>query len=149
MFPNLDIDQVLEEEKSLEELMPGGKSYAYDFKKGDFILKNGRLVEIEDIEAVKVWIEKVLITEKFKFKVYKGENEDEYGTTIRKLVLGKKFPVFFLQSELKREVSEALAKHPKIDRIEDFRIDQQMVTLNIYFTVILKDNRTFQQEVSF
>ncbi|AOY76690.1 DUF2634 domain-containing protein [Clostridium formicaceticum] len=148
MFPSLDLDEIREAGQSEEE-KPGGKSFLYDFKKGDFVMKDGRLVVVEDVEAVKVWIEKLLRTEKFKFKIYKEEDADEYGVTVRKLILGKKFPAFFLQSELKREISEALAKHTKIEKVENFRIEREVATLNIFFTVVLKDGHTFEQEVVF
>lgn len=149
MFPTLNLDNVIEE-LQVEEKKNQGKTFLYDFKKGDFVIKDGRLVEVDGKEAIKVWIEKILRTEKFKFKVYKeDENIDEYGTTIKKLIQGRRVPQFFLQSELRREIEEALKKHSEIDRIEDFRTEQEMTTLKIYFTVILKDGETFNQEVNF
>lgn len=149
MFPTIDLDNVIEELK-VEEKQNQGKTFLYDFKKGDFVIKDGRLVEVEGREAIKVWIEKILRTEKFKFEIYKeDEGIDEYGISIKDLILGKKVPQFFLQSELRREIEEALKKHSEIDRIEDFRTEQELVTLKIYFTVILKNGETFNREVSF
>lgn len=149
IFPELNLDNIVEELQT-EEKKKQGKTFLYDFKKGDFVIKDGRFVEVDGIEAIKVWIEKILRTEKFKFKIYKeNENADEYGTTIKKLIQGRKVPQFFLQSELKREIEEALKKHSEIDRIENFRTEQNQVTLRIYFTVILKDGETFNQEVNF
>ncbi|WP_353096246.1 DUF2634 domain-containing protein [Tissierella praeacuta] len=149
IFPELNLDNVVKELKN-EEKKNQGKTFLFDFKKGDFVLKDGRLVEVEGKEAIKVWIEKILRTEKFKFEIYKeDENFNEYGTTIKKLIQGRKVPQFFLQSELRREIEEALKRHSEIDRIEDFRTDQEMTTLKIYFTVILKNGETFNQEVNF
>ncbi len=149
MFPTLDLDNVIEE-LQVEEKKNQGKTFLYDFEKGDFVIRDGRLVEVEGKEAIKVWIEKILRTEKFKFEIYKEDEEiDEYGTTIKRLIQGRKVPQFFLQSELRREIEEALKKHSEIDRIEDFRTDQDLATLKIYFTVILKNGETFNQEVSF
>lgn len=147
MFPTLDIDKIISEEnQSLRK--PGGKTYKYDFKKGDFVIKDGRLVEVEGKEAIKVWIEKILRTEKFKFKVYTENNKDDYGLTIKKLILGKKIPFFFLQSELKREITEALLKHPDIDNIANFKISQNVTTLTISFITLLKDGDYTEMEVS-
>lgn len=149
MFPTLNLDNVIEETEQ-EESQIQGKTYLYDFEKGDFIIKDGRLVKADGIEAIIVWIEKILRTEKFKCKIYKKDEEiDEYGTTIKELIQGRKLPQFFLQSELRREIEEALQKHNEIERIEDFRTEQNFATLKIYFTVILKNGETFGQEVSF
>ena len=149
MFPTLDLDNVVEELK-VEENKNQGKTFLYDFDKGDFVIRDGRLVEVEGKEAIKVWIEKILRTEKFKFEIYKENGEiDEYGVSIKDLILGKKVPQFFLQSELKREIEQALKKHSEIDRIEDFRTEHELATLKIYFTVILKNGETLNQEVNF
>lgn len=149
MFPKLDLDNIVEE-LQFEEKKNEGKTFLFDFEKGDFVIKDGRLVEVEGKEAIKIWIEKILRTEKFKFEVYKeDENINEYGTTIKKLIQGKKVPQFFLQSELKREIEEVLKRHSEIDRIEGFRTEQEVATLRIYFTIILKNGETFNQEVNF
>lgn len=149
MLPRLNLDSAIEE-INVEEKKNQGKTFLYDFKKGDFVIKDGRLVEVEGKEAIKVWIEKILRTEKFKFEIYKeDEGIDEYGISIKDLILGKKVPQFFLQSELRREIEQALKKHSEIDRIEDFRVEHELATLKIYFTVILKNEETFNQEVSF
>lgn len=149
MFPTLDLDNVVEE-LQVEEKKNQGKTFLYDFDKGDFVIKDGRLVEIEGKEAIKVWIEKILRTEKFKFEVYKEDEEiDEYGISIKDLIQGRKVPQFFLQSELRREIEKALKRNIEIDRIEDFKTEQELATLKIYFTVILKNGETFNQEVKF
>ncbi|KYH35826.1 hypothetical protein CLTEP_02190 [Clostridium tepidiprofundi DSM 19306] len=149
MFPQtqINIGNIIDEKTSENKL---GKSFLFDFSKGDFILKGGKLIETSEIEAIKVWIEKVLRTEKFKFKIYeKQDKKREYGVTIRELLIGNKYPQAFVQSELKREITEALLKHPQIETIKEFTTDKAYTTLNIYFTVILKDARSFEQEVSF
>ena len=150
MFPTIDLDNVIEELK-VEGKQNQGKTFLYDFKKGDFVVRDGRLVEVAGKEATKVRLEKLLRTEKFKYKIYKTlDNEDEYGTNIKKLVLGKKLPRFFIESELKREIEENAKKYiHEIDRIEDFRVEHELSTLKIFFTVILKNGETFNQEVNF
>ncbi len=149
MFPELNLDNAVENIET-EEKTEQGKTFLYDFKKGDFILRDGRLIEADKTEGIKVWIEKILRTEKSKFEIYKEDEEvDEYGTTIKKLTQGKKVPQFFLQSELKRQIEEALKRHVEIDGIEDFKTDHKLTTLLISFKVILKSSETFNQEVSF
>lgn len=148
MFPELNLDIVEEIKNESENDIKQGVTYLYDFKEGDFILKNGKPVEADGVEGVKVWIEKILLTEEFVYSIYSEEGE-EYGTTIRKLILGKKIPELLLYSELKRIISGKVKQHIEIDRIEGFEIKQELVTLFIIFTVILKNGVSFRQEVSF
>jgi len=150
MFPSLDLDTV-SSEITKEEKQTLGISFLFDFKKNEFVLQDGKMVKVGDVEAVKIWVEKVLRTDKFKFKIYEKDNtnEDEYGVTIKKLIMGKRYPVGFIQSELKREITETMLKHPEISRIENFRASQEIATSKICFTTILKDNRTIDQEVIF
>lgn len=150
MLPELNLDNAIEASVAESSKINQGKTFLYDFDKGDFVLRDGKLVGIEGVEGVKVWINKVLRTEKFKFKIYETEeDQDEYGVTIKKLVSGRKFPVFFLESELEREITESLMKNVEINNIKDFKIEQQLTTLTIYFTVVLKNEESFAQEVNF
>lgn len=128
-----------------------GKSFLFDFEKGDFVLKDGRLVNATEFEALKIWVEKVLKTEKFRFKIYQKTNvDDEYGVTIEDLIIGTNLPISFFESELKREITEGLIKHPMIQGISGMKIDKSKATRTIIsFTINLLDNTTFNQEVSF
>ncbi|QEK12573.1 DUF2634 domain-containing protein [Crassaminicella thermophila] len=149
MFPSLDLDTTISkvEKNTIQQNL--GTSFLFDFTEGDFVIRDGKLVKAEDIEAIKVWIEKILRTEKFKFKIYEKEDiNEEYGITIKKLIMGKKLPFGFIRSELKREITEALLKHPMIVDINNFRTIQERATLKVFFTVNLEDGRTFDQEVN-
>ncbi|QEK13732.1 DUF2634 domain-containing protein (plasmid) [Crassaminicella thermophila] len=133
-----------------EEVPNQGTSFLFDFKIGDFILKNGRLVKVSDIEALKIWIEKCLRTEKFKFKVYEKENKDlEYGVTIEDLIVGHDYPQSFIESELKREISIGLLKNPMIASLSEWKIEKKNPIVNVSFRVNLKTGETFTQEVNF
>ncbi|WP_099192234.1 DUF2634 domain-containing protein [Tepidibacter mesophilus] len=153
MFPSLDLNNAttkIEEETAETSTNGIGRCFLFDFQNGDFVLRDGKLVVVEDIDALKVWIEKILRTEKFKFKIYEKENkEDEYGISIKKLLAGKKYPKGFVESEIKREITNALIKHVEIDSISSFATNIEGIRINISFRVNLKDNRSFEQEVSF
>lgn len=150
MFPQTNLDIIKEENEKNKPREKQGITYLYDFKKGDFVIRDGKLVVAEGKERIKVWIEKILLTEEFVFKIYEEDANEEYGTTIRKLILGRKIPRLLLHSELKRIIEEKMDHHVEIERIEDFRIDQEMATLTIYFTVILISGESFSfgQEVA-
>ncbi len=145
MFPSLELDSVSSSETNEDEF---GTSFLFDFNEGDFIVKDGKLVKAESLEAIQVWIEKILRTEKFKSEIYSKDGQEEYGATIRSLIMGKKFPVYFLQSELKREITEALQNHPKISSISDLATEQNGYELRISLTVNLVDGETLDTEVN-
>ena len=41
----------------------GTKTYLFDFDKGDVVVLDGKLIECDGIEAIKVWIEKIIRTQ--------------------------------------------------------------------------------------
>lgn len=150
MFPTLDLSLVKKEMDDNKPKENQGITYLYDFKKGDFVLRNGKPVIAEGKDRIRVWIEKILLTEEFVYEIYKKiDSNNEYGTPIRKMVLGKKVPRLLLHSELKRIITEKMKRNIEIERIEDFHIEQEIASLIIYFTVILVNGDSFRQEVSF
>ena len=60
MFPN-STDITLDNKTQTSS---GTKSYLFDFTTGDFVVRDGKLIECDGIESIKVWIEKILRTEK-------------------------------------------------------------------------------------
>lgn len=125
-----------------------GKSFLFDFDKGDFVVKDGKLVAAENIEALKIWVEKILRTEKFKFKIYKKDTKREYGITLQDLIVGYDYPKQFIEAEIKREVTEALLKHPLVSSLDNWSIEKNNPILKISFKVVLKDGNTFNEEVN-
>lgn len=125
-----------------------GTSFLYDFQKGEFVLKDGRLVPAEDLAALRVWIEKVLRTEKFRFRIYEQPaGQDEYGVTIEDLIMGNDYPRAFLEAELRREITQALLRHPRIRSLSNWKIIKDNPYLDVEFDVNLKDDITFSQGV--
>ena len=81
----------------------GGKSFSFDFNKGDFNVVDGKLQEIDNLEALKLWISKVIKTTKYKFKVYDG---CDYGITDLKELITSGLPLPFIKSENKIKIKE-------------------------------------------
>lgn len=142
MFPEININDV---EDLQDNKNSYGKTYLFDFDKGEFVVKDGKLVEASELEACEIWIRKIILTEKFKFKIYEKEDDEEYGVTIYKLI-GKKLPKEMIKSEIKREFNKVLTKHPLIEKIKDIEINMDGVKTNIKFKVVLV-NDEFNQEV--
>ncbi|MHC1683412.1 MAG: DUF2634 domain-containing protein [Clostridiaceae bacterium] len=141
MFPTTEVNT------STTEATTKGKSFLFDFEKGDFVIKDGKLVEVSGDDAIKVWIEKVIRTEKFKFKIYQRDDEFEYGVTLQELMVGYEYPLEYVEAEIKREVTEALLNHSSIENLSDWSIEKNNPVLNIGFRVVLTDGSTLESEV--
>lgn len=145
---NTDIDNLIKDEKAVNG-QSFGKSFLFDFSTGDFVVKDGKVVEIEDIGALRIWIEKVLRTEKLKFEVYEREDRDnEYGVLIQKLIMGQKYPKNFIESEIKREINKVLTAHPLIKSLSNWEITKEDISLDIKFQVNSVYGNAFNQEVN-
>ena len=126
-----------------EDLPPIGKSFLFDFDKGDFVIRNGKLVEIRGLEVLKQWITKVLKTERFRFRIYE---DVEYGVTLEDLI-GSNLPRAFIEAEIKREVTSSLLRHPHIQSVEEWSFERDGKWMRIFFRVITP-NETFEMEVT-
>ena len=145
MFPeivNIENIPIENTEDELPEIKP---SFLFDFKNGEFVLINGNPVKVEGIAALKVWIEKTLRTEKYRFKVYEGT---DYGVSLENLI-GTNLPQAFVESELQREINESLLKHAAIESLSNFELEKNKSILTVKFTVNLVGGSLFEQEVTY
>lgn len=137
MLPSIGYLQIEAQEKGQGVQM--GRSFLYDFDSGDFVLKDGRLVEADPEAALCIWIEKLLRTEKRKYEIYSSS----YGASLEDLIIGQNLPIEFIKSEIKREITEALMKHPLVKSISGWRLERSGSQLMVSFKV----NNTLEQEV--
>lgn len=131
MFPEFDENSIPSEPQDAAKT---GTSFLFDFDKGDFVTVDGKLIKIDGIEAVKIWIEKVLRTEKFKFKIYESTG---YGICLSDFVNGG-YPLDFMEVEIEREIREALEKNPDIQRVHSFLFSREKRALACSFTADTK-----------
>lgn len=145
MFPT-DIQTYLENEDmeivQQETRDFNGTTFLYDFQKGDFVYRNGAPIIVEGQKALEIWIEKVIRTERFKFKVY---DNAEYGVTIEDLI-GSNLPYSFLDAEMKRELTEAILRNPYIENLSEWKFEREGSLWTITFTVETVDG-SFEMEV--
>ena len=129
MFPTQEVNiDYLTNSPNVEKT--NGKSFLFDFEKGDFVVKDGRLVKTDGIEALKVWIEKILRTEKNKYKIY----VNGYGVTLYEYITSG-FPLAFVKSEIEREIKGALLTNKSIKSLSDFEFTRDKHSLKVSFTV--------------
>lgn len=114
----------------------GTKSYVFDFKKGDFVVRDGKLAECDGMDALKVWIEKILKTEKGRYRIYDGTG---YGCQLEDLIIGNTYTVEFTEAELKREVEEAILKNPLVTAVSGFTLTKTASVLTLRLEVKTND----------
>lgn len=107
-------------------------TFLYDFKACDFVMENGDPVTVSGIDALKVWITKMLHTQLNRYDIYAGTS---YGANIEDLVIGKGYSAAFIQSELKREIETALLQNTDIEYVSDFTLTKEQDKLDISFTI--------------
>lgn len=107
-------------------------TFLYDFKVCDFVMDDGDPVKVSGIEALKVWITKILHTQLNRYQIYAGTS---YGANIEDLVIGKGYSTAFIQSELRREIETALLQNEDIEYVSDFVLTREKDKLDISFTV--------------
>ena len=133
MFPEIQDLTVVES----SQVGANGKSFLFDFVLGDFALQNGSLVECDGKNAIKVWIEKILRTEKERFKIYDGT---EYGCRLEDLLIGNNYSAAFIEAELKREIEDALKQNPNILSVSNFNIERTASGITVSMEVETSDS---------
>lgn len=109
------------------------KTFDFDFKSGEFRMKNGNPVVLSGIDALKLWIQKCIRTQLNRYSIYKGR---QYGANIEDLVIGKSYNFDFAESELRREIETALLQNEDIQSMSSFSVKRTGSTLNISLTLI-------------
>ena len=132
MFPN-STDIILDNEINTSN---GTKSYMFDFENGDFVVRDGKLIECDGIESIKIWIEKILRTEKGRYQIY---NNTEYGCHLEDLIIGNSYTAEFIEAELKREIEDALKQNPQITSVTNFKITCNKNAITVTLEVVLND----------
>ena len=105
---------------------------AFDFQKGDFVIINGRPKRAVGKERVKNWVQKILNTQKGRYKIYNGTG---YGINIEDTFVGKNYNRDYIRSEVKREITEMLTANEDIVSIDNFNMEVDGSLLTVSFTV--------------
>lgn len=104
------------------------KTFNWDNTIGDFVLNDGKLIGLEGIEYIKVWIDKALRT-KANSLIYSGYGSEHYN------LIGRVFDADYAKAEIERTIKEALSKNTSINEVYglELEVDGSMITVN--FTV--------------
>ena len=110
-----------------------GKSFLFDFEIGDFILIDGNVQVIEGEQALKVWVQKILKTEKIKYKVYEIIN-NSYGVSLIDY-LNSDLPTGFIYANIQSEIDGALTSHPDIINVTGYGFERATRGVKVSFTI--------------
>ncbi len=146
VFPKINFSSDFENIKKSEEIKNSlnfGKTYLIDFSRKKIMKLNGKAIKTDDERAVRMWIEKVILTQKNKYKIY---DNTWYGMEYKENLQGKRFPTSFLKAEFIRELDETMSRHPKILEIRDLKVEMIQNTLKTSFFVKLKNFKEFTWE---
>ncbi|GAW28970.1 DUF2634 domain-containing protein, partial [Carboxydocella sp. ULO1] len=101
LFPTFEMPELVEQET--ESAPNYGKSWLFDFEKGEFVLDGaGRVVETDEHTAWVQWCIKTVLTERFAYLIY----STDYGTEIEQALSQKTRRT--LEAELERAITESL-----------------------------------------
>lgn len=135
MFPDYFIENTTTENET-EEV---GIDFLFDYKTGQHIIKNAVLTECTTLQGIQQFIQNVLRTQANAYGVYVEGETDVFGISIYEHLGKRTLPMGYINSELKREVTENLLKHPLISNVSNWVGKREKRGLQISFTATLTD----------
>lgn len=138
MFPEIyiEIETDIEEEEAVTEQPKLGRVPLYDFKNREYVVRDGKVIEATEDEAIQQWVAFLILTKKDKFEVYK---DTDFGTYIDNYIGMRGNNLGFVASEFKREIEEGCELNPFISEIKDFTMEVDGGKAIVNLTVIKKD----------
>lgn len=125
----------------------GKISFVFDFDAGDFVLEDGGVKPCTGEEAIAVWVQKICRTEKNRWRVYDGTT---YGVVTEDLTVGARYTPDFAESELRRELEEALLQHEQISGLASFACTYTgSDKLKVQAEILTAENGVLTQEVTY
>ena len=110
--------------------------YAYDFENNELLTKRGRHYYVYGNEAMKIWIYKCMLSERFRFSAY----TDRFGTEVFTLI-GEVISTKLKEAEVKRYITEAVMVHPFMVSINKMvlRSIKSGIYVDVYYTTVFTD----------
>lgn len=140
MFP-----EDLVENDNIEDTEEVGTDFLFDYETGQHTLKNGTLEECSEVESIKQFIQNVLRTQANIYDIYIAGETNIFGISIYKYLGTRTLPMGYLNSELKREVTQQLLRHPKVSSVTGWQGKRERQGLAISFNVILVDGTILEE----
>ncbi len=135
MFP----DDFIENTNTENETESVGVDFIFDYETGQHIMENAVLTECTTLQGIRQFIQNVLRTQANAFDVYVRDETDVFGVSIYEHFGTRTLPMGYINSELKREVTENLLKHPLIADVSNWIGKREKRSLQISFRTTLID----------
>lgn len=111
------------------------KELAWNFDKNQFIYDaDGNHIVLEENEALKVWIKKALLVERYRYRAY----FDDYGVELEEKLVGKVVNDGSSKENLYQYIKEGLLVNPYILAVHNVGVKQEhkIITMNIEVTTV-------------
>ena len=125
IFPFITPEAAVEEQTNE---LPMFREYAFDYENNRLLLRNEQTYLVEGNEALRIWIVKALVTERFRYAAY----DTDYGSEVDTLI-GGQMNSDIAMSELKRFIIEALMVNPYIVELSNFQFAQSGSGVTVEF----------------
>lgn len=130
LYPVFEMPSIVEQQRA-EPVPKYGKSWLFDFEKGDFVLDGaGRVVPADGHAAWVQWCAKTVLTERFTYAIYSSD----YGAEVERAL--KQPSRKAVEAELERSITEALLADPRTELVKDFAFEWQGDAVKVSFTVV-------------
>ncbi len=137
-----DVNNIVDSANTVE---PYGLNFKFDFDKNEFVIKDGKLVELSTVDAIKQWI---ILCLKTQFEEYKSYYFTGFGVNAQPL-LGLKRNEYKI-GRVEEEISTALKQNRYIKDVTNFTETYDKNILNVNFDVYLINGTILEdQEYSF
>lgn len=131
----LDAVEVLPVDNEILE-REGFCEYAYDFEYNELLTRNGEHYYVYGNEAMKIWIYKCMLTDRFRYSAY----TDRFGTEVYTLI-GEVISTKLKEAEVKRYITEAIMVHPFMVSINKMILKtvKSGLYVDVYYTTVFTD----------
>lgn len=127
----------------IDEHIEYGSEISIDYNTGQILLEDGEPKVFTGLKALEIWIEKALLTARYRWPIYSWS----YGSEITDII-GLSLNVGVTEAEIQRVVREAIIYDTRIKDVYNFKITKNKDKLEIEFTVDTMLNDTLGVSVS-
>jgi len=130
LYPVFDMPDLVEQQQT-EPAPKYGKSWLFDFAKGDFVLDGaGRIMIADGYTAWAQWCVKTILTQRFAHVIYSFD----YGTELEEAL--KQPSRKAVEAEMERAITEALLADPRTEMVKDFVFEWEGDIVKVSFTAV-------------
>lgn len=141
LFPVWDTPDLVDEEQ--ETVVQYGRSVAFDFEEGEFVLDGaGRVKETDGHTAWAHWCIKTVMTQRFAYLVYELDHGSELEEALSQPTRAAR------EAELTRAITEALMADTRTESVRDFVFEHAGDELQVSFTAVPTIGTPVRLEVS-